>query len=292
MAAEPPQKEDEPPPSFWTAFFAAIGVGGLAAGLALFSALVAIPAFIKAGVDTEAVTVRTSGTQVLSEPFIDPGIVRRRYRNAVPRAVDLAVRDFNRGTQVDLTNDTQDYQTRYSPDATCADAEQLVRGLYGPDGCDRGSQFYKLSTQYERGLLTLNGQGDPATGYRYALDVPELRKAMRILRAAETDIVACTVHSREKRPIDVTVSPSSGYRVQGEKTFTLAARGDRRVILTPEGGAAAAAIGEPGCTLAYDLAPQAKNARASRGWIIAAGLLAALSFLVGVIAKHRGIKVD
>jgi hypothetical protein len=293
-SAEPPggaAQAPEPPPSGGKVIAGLLGSATLATALALFSAIAAIPAFIKSGVSEDAITHDTSGTQILSEPYIDAEVVRKKYKNRVPRAVVIAYEDFNRGTRVDLDNDTQDYQTRYSPDATCAEAKAQVIAVYGQDACTAGSQFYKLSTQYERALLVWNGRGDPATSYDIALNADELRHATAVLRAAEAKIVACVVKSQDARPINVTVSPNSGFRVYGEKTFTLDPGRERRVLIAPEKGIAAA-IGEPGCTLEYDLAAQAKNARASRMWIALAAAFALGSFLLGAVARRKGWKKE
>jgi hypothetical protein len=284
-------EQPDPPPTPSQVVATLFGSRSLAAALALFSAVAAIPAFVKAGVDMDAVTHGTTGSEILTEPYLDDTVVSKMYKKRIPRAVVLTVEDFNRGTRVDLDNDTQDYQTRYSPDATCSEAKRQVVAVYGSGACVEGSQFYKYSTQYERALLVLNDRGDPATSYDIALNPAELRRAAVVLRAAEAKIVACVVESHDKRPINVTVSPSSGYRVYGEKTFTLAPRAERRVLLSRETGIAAA-IGEPGCTVDFDLATQAKNAKASRIWILLAGALALASFALGAFSRGRGWKAD
>ena len=247
-----------------------------------------MPAFLTAGVEEDAITKRPTGSSVLTEPYLNPEVIQRAYGGQVPRVVELTYEDFNRGTTIDLNYDTQDYQRRYSPDVTCRDAEASVKAIYGADACRRGSRFYQLSTQAERALMTLNERGDPATSYPISLGPAGLRRATRVLRASTTKLVACVVESAGDDPLNVTVSPSSGYRVQGEKTFTLDPRQSRRVILAPEGGLGGAAIGDPGCTIDYDLASQAKNTGTPRLFIFIAGLLAALSGVLGYVARRRG----
>ena len=268
------------------------GAKDVAAVLALFSAVLALPAFWTAGVHSDAVTQRTSGTQVLKEPYLDLAVVRKLYHDEVPRVVELAVRDFDQGTNVDLVNDTQDYQTRYSPAFTCGENRSDVVALYGPGACTGGSRFYSVSTQYERGLIVFNGRGDPATSADISLPPADLRIAARFMRAAESELVACTIVSKETRPINVSVSPASGYRVEGEKSFTLEPKGQRRVVLRPDETAGGAAIGQAGCTIDYDLASSVKNAARARPWIVVAGILALGSFLLGVRAKRREKAAD
>jgi hypothetical protein len=53
----------------------------------------------------------------LTEPYLQPKRILDAYKGQVPRAVELTYQDFNRGTEVDINNDTQDYQTRYSPES-------------------------------------------------------------------------------------------------------------------------------------------------------------------------------
>jgi hypothetical protein len=96
------------------------------------------------------------------------------------------------------------------------------------------------------------------------------------------------VTNNDSRPLNVTVSPSSGYQVRGDKAFTLDPREPRTVVLGPDTGLAGAAIGEPGCTVDYDLAAQVKDAKVPRKWIFLAGALALLSFLVGYVGRRRG----
>jgi hypothetical protein len=71
---------------------------------------------------------------------------------------------------------------------------------------------------------------------------------------------------------------------------TLDPGADRHIILAPEDSLAGAAIGEPAARVEYDLAAQAKNAKAFWGWIVGAGTLALLSFFLGALARKKGWK--
>lgn len=283
--------DDEPVPtgSKWAHLFGSFTVSG---ALALFSALMAIPAFFTSGVERDAIALSATGTSVLKEPFIDYGVVRKEFKDEVPRAVELAVKDFNQGATVDLQNDTQDYQTRYSPQITCEEAKTSVTAVYGADACQDGSRFYQVSTQYERALMVINERGDPATSYTITLPGPELAQATGVLRKAAQDLVACVVTSSSGRPITAEVSPASGYTVQGDKKFTLQPNGTRRVIIKPDEGTGGAAIGEAGCTVDYDLASQAKNPAIPRTFIVVAGVLALASFGMGAAGRFKGWKND
>ncbi|MET9627154.1 hypothetical protein ABZX92_06795 [Lentzea sp. NPDC006480] len=269
-----------------------LGSFSWAAALALFSALLAIPAFFTAGVERDAISVNTSGTSVLKETFLDYGAVRKAYQDEVPRAVELAVKDFNQGATTDLLNDTQDYQTRYSPEVTCEEVKASVVAVYGDDACQNGSRFYQVSTQYERGLMIINSRGDPATSYTITLNGADLTRAIGVLRKAARDLVACVVKSTSDRPLTAEVSPASGYTVQGDKKFTLQPKGVRRVIIQPDEGTGGAAIGVAGCTVDYDLASQAKNPAIPRTFITIAGVLALGSFGVGLWGRLKGLKKD
>ncbi|HEX8870192.1 MAG TPA: hypothetical protein VF821_31305 [Lentzea sp.] len=269
-----------------------LGSFSWAAALALFSALLAIPAFFTAGVERDAISLSTSGTSVLKEPYLDYGVIRKAYQDEVPRAVELAVKDFNQGATTDLVNDTQDYQTRYSPQITCEEVRASVVAVYGEDACRDGSRFYQVSTQYERGLMIINGRGDPATSHNISLNGADLTRAIGVLRKAAQDLVACVVTSTSDRPINAEVSPASGYTVQGDKKFTLQPKGTRRVIIKPDEGTGGAAIGAAGCTVDYDLASQAKNPAIPRTFIAIAGVLALGSFGVGLWGRLKGWKKE
>jgi hypothetical protein len=275
---------------FLGAVVAFFGVGGVAAALALVSAILALVALNKTTVSRGAVRSESGQSGIVTEPYINPTVVTKAYRSRqVPTAVRQAYEDFNEGADSDLANNTQDFRTRYSPDLTCFDAHANVIALYGPDACrSKDSLFYTSSSQVDRALLEWNNRRDQATSHSVRLKPAQLKEAMAILRAATASLVGCIVTNTAGKAVNVTITPASGYEViAGQDKFLLEAGESRTVRLQPASELSGAAIGSGRCSVDFVAAQKVANAPTGKVWIISAAALAFAAAILGITAKSR-----
>ena len=206
-------------------------------------------------------------------------MVNDAYQNQTPAVVKYAMDEFDSDAKLDLDLDTQDFQTRYAPEAVCATAEATVDQLYGIGACTRGSVFFTTSTRYERGLISWNQRGDPATGAPIAINVAALKVAFSRMRSAETALVRCVVKNNSHVTLTVKgVDPGPGFVVANAASPIILPPGAERGIDIEPGPDVAPALGTlPTFAFDFDPADQELNKPYPTWAVVLAAVLALLS---------------
>lgn len=265
---------------------------GVAAFLAAIASVMAFWAWLDAPtIDPADLVGVDSGTTMLSEPYLDVDNVNSAYNGRPPKAVTLAVQEFDTDAGNDLAFDTQDFMTRHAPEPLCADdrVKPLILEVFGANGCQPTSAFFTGTERYERGLFWWSGYGDPAIGTPLPLTKSEFQQAFKAMREAETALVACSVSNKSKVAAKVTVSPDSGMvPIDGQSEAILDPGASRKFILKTAPGLAAPIGDLPRCAFDRSIASKELNKPYPRwqiGVAVLGGLGAAVTAGVGALKK-------
>jgi hypothetical protein len=232
-----------------------------------------------------------SGTTMLSEPYLDVDAVNEAYAGRPPKAVSLAVAEFDTDASSDLAHGTQDYQRRHAPEPLCADehVRPFVLDVFGPSGCESDSPFFTETERYERGLFWWAAFGDPAIGTPLPLTKPQFETAFQAMRAAETALVACTVSNEGKVAARIKVSPDSGMvPIDGQLESVLDPGATRAFLLKPAPGLAGPIGNLPRCAFDRSVADKELNKPYPRLQLAIAVFAAVSAAVTAGYAAYRG----
>jgi hypothetical protein len=263
------------------------GADGLAGVLGLFSGVIAVVALLQAPtVNNHGVSAGSQPGLILSEPYLDPDVIKAKYAGQVPTVVREAVQNFNRGARIDLHENTQDYQTEYSQSIVCEEAREAVIAAYGGQACHPGSKYYTTSQAYDRALLVYDVRGDPATAQPIGLTPAGLKRAIVILGVAERDLTICRVVNHADIAVNVDLSPAAGYDVE-DRHLTLDPKKSQEEILSPRGGIAGADRGPADCTPDFNPAEKEQHKPISHTTVAVAGGFAFGAAAISLVSRVR-----